>query len=285
MSQPPAIFPLCIFKGEQSAVRVTRRADVQLQLNDLGLIRAYGVFDYLRTYNRQPFRLPDYLDRFGRSAALLGLELPLTKSELTTQVDELITQTNNECGSQRAEYGLRFLLTGGPSADGFTISSSPTLIVLIESVTPPNPRELEAGVKLISCEYLRDLPAAKTTNYLNAVRLYPKMKREGAAELLYCWQGQALEASRANLFACFGNTRKSVLEIAAGRFAIEERPLSVSELSGASELFITGSGRMITPVVQLDETIVGRGAPGPVTRALIDLFREFTGYASTAAKS
>lgn len=166
------------------------------------------------------------------------------------------------------------------------------MIVLIETITNPNPRDLEQGVKLLRCEYLRDVPEAKTTNYLNAVRLYPRMKAEGAAELLYCWQGSVLEASRANIFAFFGdtlvtpvagillgNTRRTVLELASGKFEIEERALGEEELALADELFITGSGRMLTPVVQVDSLTVGSGQPGENTRCLIDAFESVTGFA------
>ncbi len=289
---------LCIYQsgfteGESPAAVVPCR-DVKLDLHDLGLIRAYGVFDYLRTYNQQPFRLPDYLNRFERSAGLLGMPLPIDKEKLSELVFELVGRTASALNDSRADFGLRFLLTGGPSPDGFTRSASPTLLVLIESATNPNPQDIELGVKLISCEYLRDLPEAKTTNYLNAIRLYPAMKAAGAAELLYCSQGLVLEASRANIFAFFGdtlvtpessillgNTRKSVLELAASKFEIQQRPITKEELKSADELFVTGSGRMLTPVVTVDTHQVGGGRPGRRTLQLVRDFEAFTGYRPT----
>ena len=282
-------YPYCIFKGDSPA-SICPCSEVRLDLFDLGLIRAYGVFDYLRTYHQKPFRLSDYLDRFERSAGLLGMELPTDRTTLSELVQELIARTS-PIAAAGADFGIRFLLTGGPSVDGFSRSAEPTLLVLIEPITNPNPHDIEQGIKLLRCEYLRDLPEAKTTNYLNAVRLYPRMKAEGAAELLYCWQGSVLEASRANIFAFFGNTlvtplagillgntRRTVLELASGQFDIEERALREEELALADELFITGSGRMLTPVVQVDSLTVGGGRPGRKTQVLIDAFETATGF-------
>ena len=52
-----------------------------LKTNDLGLLRGYGMFDYLRTYQGVPFRWDDYWARFSNSARSLHLPLPLSQAE------------------------------------------------------------------------------------------------------------------------------------------------------------------------------------------------------------
>ncbi len=47
-----------------------------LPINDLGIVRGYGVFDMLRTYNRVPFHLQDHLARLQRSADQIDLAMP-----------------------------------------------------------------------------------------------------------------------------------------------------------------------------------------------------------------
>jgi branched-chain amino acid aminotransferase len=57
-----------------------------LPINDLGIVRGYGVFDMLRTYNRVPFRLQDHLTRLKRSADQIDLALPWSLAELESRV-------------------------------------------------------------------------------------------------------------------------------------------------------------------------------------------------------
>jgi len=90
-----------------------------------------------------------------------------------------------------------------------------------------------------------------------------------------------LEATRSNFFIFRGNTlvtpregvligvtRNVVLELAQGRFPIEERPILFGELPQAAEAFITSSSKEITPVVQIDDLRIGDGKPGSRTYEL-----------------
>ena len=71
-----------------------------------------------------------------------------------------------------------------------------------------------------------------------------------------------------------GVTRNTVLELAHGIFTIEERPILFDELASVDEAFITSSSKEITPVVQIDDTIIGNGKPGSRTYQLEQRFIE-----------
>ena len=64
----------------------------QISVNDLSVIRGFGVFDFLRTYNGIPFHLDDHLKRLERSARLIGLKLPHPKAEIREIVQETLAR-------------------------------------------------------------------------------------------------------------------------------------------------------------------------------------------------
>ena len=71
-----------------------------------------------------------------------------------------------------------------------------------------------------------------------------------------------------------GITRNVVLELARGRFPIEERPILLDEIVHVDEAFITSSSREIVPVVQIDDLLIGDGKQGKRTYELEQRFIE-----------
>ena len=131
-------------------------------------------------------------------------------------------------------------------------------------------------------------PEAKTTSYVAAVRALKEAALRGADDALFVnKQGHVLEATRSNFFIfrrdtlvtpregiLIGITRNVVLDLARGRFPIEERPILLAELAQADEAFVTSSSKEIVPVVQIDDLVIGNGKPGPRTRELEQRFIE-----------
>ena len=144
------------------------------------------------------------------------------------------------------------------------------------------------GIKLITTSLQRTAPEAKTTSYVSAIRALKEAKRHHAADALFVnEQGHVLEATRSNFFIFRGDTlvtpragiligitRNVVLDLARGRFPIEERPILLDELPQADEAFITSSSREIVPVVQIDDLVIGNGKPGQRTYELEQRFIE-----------
>jgi len=144
------------------------------------------------------------------------------------------------------------------------------------------------GYKVITTSLQRVAPQAKTTSYLAAIRALKDASRRGADDALFVnEQGHVLEGTRSNFFVFRGNTlvtpraeilmgitRNVVLELAQGRFPIEERPILLEELPQVDEAFMTGSSREIMPVVQIDDLVIGNGRPGKRTYELEQKFIE-----------
>ena len=260
-----------IFSAEKAVVSVS----------DLGLLRGYAVFDYLRTYHLKPFLLNDYLERFFNSAKGLHLQIPLHKKQLTELIDELI-----KWGNLKEDVGIRLLITGGNSDDSMTVKK-PNLIILIETFNPFPEKYFTDGVRLITNKFHREIPQIKMTNYINSIRQQEEKKKKNAYDILYCHDNKVLETSRNNFFIFKGKTlvtakenvlpgitRKYILSLAKKEFDIEEREMELKELKEASETFATGTTRAIVPVTQIDKLKIGNGKVGKNTKLLMQLFNE-----------
>ena len=256
--------------------------EATLSINDIAVLRGYSVFESMRTYDRRPFHLNQHLQRLYHSAELIELEIPWPSQFIAAIIRETITRNPYKHAS------IRLLVTGGESEDGITPSGKPILVVMI---TPLGERDMERfarGIKLITTRLQREAPEAKTTNYMAAVRALKEAANRGAADALFVdGQEHVQEATRSNFFIFLGDTlitpregvlhgitRNVVLQLAQGRFPIEERPIFLYELPLADEAFITSSSKEITPIVQIDDLVIANGRPGPRTTELEQRFIE-----------
>ena len=249
-----------------------------IPVDDLAVLRGYAAWDIIRTYDGKPYFLDDHLDRLRGSAERIGLDLPLTCDEIKAVVLSVL-----EKNPGTDEANIRVLVTGGSSPDYFTPSGRSRLVVLLTDI-PKLPREwYRDGVKVITHKAERAMPDAKVTDYVQAALALKKAKARGGVEAVYVNRhNQALEATTSNLFAYIrdelvtpdhgvlkGITRKTVLALARERMKVSERALSLPDLLTAGEVFITGTNKGVVPVVQIDESVIGDGKPGPVTRELM----------------
>ncbi|MFQ5860101.1 MAG: branched-chain amino acid transaminase [Dehalococcoidia bacterium] len=71
-----------------------------------------------------------------------------------------------------------------------------------------------------------------------------------------------------------GITRNTVIALARNELGVEvrERSIDRSELYVADELFLTGTAAHLTPVGEIDHRKIGDGNPGPLTRALQEMY-------------
>lgn len=248
--------------------------EANLNIADLAVQRGYGIFDFFKTIDGNPVFLEDHLDRLYRSAVLMRLELKQSRDEITDKIIRLIENNNLK------DSGIKMILTGGFSPDGFNIAE-PNLIISQQAFEIPRTMS-EKGISILTHEYQRQFSNAKTLDYLQAIWLQPILKEKKADDVLYYSNGLIRECPRANIFIVTkdqkvltpesgmlkGVTRKQVLEISGGRYVTEARDVSLEELRNAGEVFITSTTKNILPVVQVDGYVIGDGNPGEVSTAL-----------------
>jgi len=254
-----------------------------LPVNDLSIVRGYGVFDYTRSYKGKPFKLHEHILRLERSAKAIDLTMPWSTQELEAIVQATFARNGF------SDAGIRIVVTGGPSDDFMTPQQQPSLLVMITPIKSSAAQQQAEGVKVTTVEIDRILPTVKSINYMGAVMAVEAAKRQGAVEAIYrTREGRLTEGTRANLFAFRGRqlitpkaevlagiTRAVVMEIAEDDFEVIEDELSYTDLPRYDELFITSSTKEILPVIQVDDQIIADGKPGPQTNKLIELFHTY----------
>ena len=256
-------------------------SDAVIPVDDLAIMRGLGVFDLLRTLNGKPLFLEEHIKRLENSARRIGIALPWPRTELTRVVMEALHRNSFK------ESNIRIVVTAGSSPDFLTPQGKPRLLILVTRA-PTLPGEWYSdGVKIITYFSERNIPGAKSIDYVPATIALRQASDHDAIEAVYVDRnGLVLEGTTSNLFAfshgtlvtpnrgiLSGVTRRAVLDLAGKTGPVDLRDLSLAELLTADEVFITGTNKMIVPVVRVDETVIGDGRPGQRTQNLMNALR------------
>jgi len=260
---------------------------------DHGFVYGEGVYETLRTYNRVPFLYDRHMRRLRQSAERLLLDVPFDDAALLQWID----QTVAAAGELDQAY-IRILLTRGVGDLNYDPKSTPqpTTVIIVKPFEAPAARVFSDGIRISLVDMLRNHPKSvnpviKSNNLLNNALAMQAAYRAGAEEALMCnYRGELTECSQANFFMVRaeavltptsaaglleGVTRAFIFEL--GReigIEVREEVLLPQDLATADEMFITSTTRELSPVVKVDDRVVGSGKPGPVTKRLLALYQQ-----------
>ena len=258
--------------------------DGKISINDLGLLRGYGVSDSTRTYQGKLFHISQHLFRLRSSAKALGLKIKNSDEEIKKITYNLIRLNDIK------EADVKYIVTGGISLDNFMPTKSSSFFIQVKPFYPFPQSYYSKGIDIITYTYERFLPKCKTLNYIPGISILHQAKEKKAKETLYLSNdGRILEGATSNFFAfrgntlitahrdiLFGITRQVVLEIAKKHFSIEERDIKKEEIVSFDEAFITGNNKEIMPVICIDGEKIQDKKVGEKTKKLMHLFRSYT---------
>lgn len=240
----------------------------QLSFRDLSVQRGYGVFDFFKIVNSTPVYLEEHLQRFFSSAKEMRLPVKYSPQQLNEIILQLIKK------NEAANTGVKIILTGGSSKDGYQIEN-PNLVILLQSFLAPSKEQFEKGVRLISYPHQRQLPHIKTIDYIMPIYLQPWIQQKNADDVLFYQNGMMSECPRSNIFIVTekgtlitpsknilkGIVRNQLVEAAKKEMAVEERDIALEEAFEAKEIFITSTTKTILPVSQLNRHILPSSKP------------------------
>jgi len=277
--------------------RLVPLAEARISVFDRGFLQGESVYEVLRTYGGHPFEEARHLERLASSAARVGLDLPWDAARLTVEVARTLEAARGEDPAEpgaapwnAGERSVRIVVTRG-GGEAFP-SVPPAAVVIAEPIHAPPLAAYREGVRLEVVEVDRSGvdASAKTGNRLSHALALRAARAAGAHEALFADAlGRVTEGTSSNLFCVragrvctppvaagilAGVTRGAVLALArAEGLPVEEGPLTVEDLRGADELFITSTAREVLPVTRLGGRPVGAGRPGPLTHRLHRAFR------------
>ena len=259
---------------------------------DHGLLYGDGVFEGIRVYEGNVFRLREHLERLYESAKTISLDIPMSIEELEEATVETVAANN-----MRDAY-IRLVVSRGVGDLGIDPDKcpEPTLFIIVSTISLYPPEFYEKGISLITASTRRIPmqcldPRIKSLNYLNNILAKIEAKKAGVPEaVMLNERGRVAECTADNIFiyknevlgtprltegALPGVTRGAVMELAQRRgIETKELALGLHDLYNAEECFLTGTGAEIVPVVSIDGRTIGEGRPGETTLRLFRAFRE-----------
>jgi branched-chain amino acid aminotransferase len=269
--------------------------DARISVFDRGFLYGDGIFEGIRAYDGRIFRLEAHLARLYRGAKAILLDVPMTPAALAEKVAESVRRNG-----LRNAY-IRLVISRGCGDLGLDPRNchTPATVVVIVDKLALYPREVyESGLEVITCFTRRNLatalnPEVKSLNYLNNILAKIEVARAGVHEgLMLNHQGYVAEATGDNVFICRDNqiitppvhagilegiTREVVFELAAEmKLPLRQEDMTQYQVYTADECFLTGTAAEIAPVSKVDGRIVGDGHPGPITKRLMERFKEVT---------
>ncbi len=248
---------------------------------------ASAVFEGMRAYGGEIFKLTEHDQRLHESAKILDFEIPFSVAELDKAAREVL-RANKLTDAYVRPIAWRGSEQMGVAAQHTKINVA---IAAWDWGSYFDPAARENGLRLAIAHYRRPDPRTAPTKS-KAAGLYMictiekhRAEKAGYADaLMLDWRGQIAEATGANIFFvkdgvlhtplpdCFldGITRGTFIALAKQRgLKLIERAIMPEELAGFSECFITGTAAEVTPVSEIGEY---KFAIGDITRKLMDDF-------------
>jgi branched-chain amino acid aminotransferase len=267
--------------------------EAKISVYDHGLLYGDGIFEGLRIYNGRIFKLEEHVDRLYDSAKSIMLEVPMTRQEMIDAHVETARRNGLQDGY------IRTLVTRGVGSLGIDPRSCPkaTVVIIVDKIALYPAEYYEKGISVVTVATRRPAvdaltPRVKSLNYLNNVMAKLEVNMAGAqGGIMLNHDGYVTEGTADNIFVVKngkmyttprfvgileGITRNTIMDMAKEYgLCLTEEVLTRHDLFVADEIFFTGSGAEIIPVVKVDGRTIGTGAPGDVTRRFI------AGYSAT----
>lgn len=270
--------------------RYVQHGEAAVHIEDRGYQFADGVYEVVLVNNGAMVDELPHLDRLGRSLGELRITPPMGRDALRLVMRELVRRN-------RIRTGLVYMqVTRGVARRDhpFPKNAEPSLVMTAKRIALPAAETVENGVKVVTIRDIRwERCDIKTVALLPNVLGKQHARENGAYE---AWQvddaGQVTEGTSTNAWIVTndgelitreagqeilnGITRLTLLKLAEREgLTFVERSFSVDEAKAAREAFISSATSFVTPVTQIDDTVIGNGKAGSLGLRLRDTYFDY----------
>ena len=246
--------------------------DGKLHILSHGLHYASCVFEGLRVYDGEIFKLEEHTDRLYYSAKKMDIKIPYSKDEINNATKKIVSVQNVQNGYVRpvAWRGSEMMAVAAQQA------KIHMAIATWEWGTYFDSKLKTEGIKLNISNWRRPAPntipwdTKASGLYMICTLSKHEAEKQGYSDsLMLDHEGNVSEATGANIFFkdnngelhtptpdCFlnGITRRTVIEIAKSKnIKVNERKISPDELSSFVGSFLTGTAAEVTPISKIAE--------------------------------
>ena len=232
------------------------------------------------------FRLKDHMIRFENSAAITGMKLNYSLKEMMDAIVETVARSGMKACTIRP-----LAIYADPIMQVYPGNAKVSFIVgLFDAATPPHSQRIKISTLRKIDSSCMPVKAKVSANYIGPMMAKAEALNAGFDDtILLDREGFVAEAASANIFivekGCLytapddtvlsGITRDTIAVLATklGIKLVMEK-FSVEKMKTADEVIISSSGNEVSPVIQIDDTVIGDGNEGPVTKKLGELYKK-----------
>ncbi len=258
-----------------------------VHVEDRGYQFADGVYEVFTIDRGRLVDAAAHYDRLWRSLHELSMTPPMARRALDVVLHEVVRRN-------RLRRGIVYLqVTRGvaPRDHAFPASAEPGIVITARRGGRPSLGNRENGVRVVTVADIRWARCdIKSISLLPNVLAKQTAREAGAYE---AWQvdrdGMVTEGASSNAWiididgnlvtrpltnTILGGITRQVLKQLADEHGIRviERAFSVAEAKAAREAFVTSANSFVTPVVQIDDQVIGNGRPGSTVARLGALY-------------
>jgi len=260
--------------------------EVRISPDDRGFLFAEGIYEVVRWYQGFFYDMDSHMARMKRS--LKEIKISWTEEDTFPVIARELVRMNNLRNSSALVY---LEVTRGAASRTHAFPNppvSPTVYAFAKEFVPENNGK-ESGVSVMLTDDIRwgrcDI---KSVALLPNTLKYQEAIDKGFFEVAFVRNGLITECSHSNIFFVVngilfthpesvfilsGVTRKNIIKIARKTgIPVKEEAIDDKMLGLISEAFITNTSGEVTAVTKINETVIGEGIPGPLTRIIRERF-------------